>query len=347
MSSVAYRVMKSEAADSLYDIVIIGSGPAGYTAGIYAARANLKTVIIAGVTPGGQLMLTGVVENFPGFPEGVQGPDLMESMRRQAEAAGVEIVYDDAVDVDFSTYPRKIMTSDRTFLARAVIIATGASPKWLGLESEKRLLGRGVSSCATCDGPLFKGAKSVVVVGGGDSAMEYALFLSKLVEKVFVVHRRDKLRASKIMQDRALSDPKIEFVWNSVVVDVLGSERVEGVKVKNLLTGEERVIPCSAVFVAIGHAPNTGFLRGKLELDEEGYIKLHNNFETSVRGVFAAGDVHDKRYRQAITAAGFGCMAAMEAIRFIDEGHPERLEQEYRTKQVEVVSGSSSSSEHS
>jgi thioredoxin reductase (NADPH) len=335
--------MEPEAADSLYDIVIIGSGPAGYTAGIYAARANLKTVIIAGVTPGGQLMLTGVVENFPGFPDGVQGPDLMESMRRQAENAGVEIVYDDAVDVDFSTYPRKIITSDRTFLAKAVIIATGASPKWLGLESEKRLLGRGVSSCATCDGPLFRGAKCAVVVGGGDSAMEYALFLSKLVEKVVVVHRRDKLRASKIMQERALSNPKIEFVWNSVVVDVLGSERVEGVKVKNKLTGEEKVIPCNAVFVAIGHAPNTEFLRGKLELDEEGYIKLYNNFETSVKGVFAAGDVHDKRYRQAITAAGFGCMAAMEAIRFIEEGHPERLEKEYRAGRVEVVSGSNPS----
>lgn len=322
----------------LYDIVIIGSGPAGYTAGIYAARANLRTLLIAGVTPGGQLMLTGMVENFPGFPEGVMGPDLMDSMRSQAERAGVEMVFDDALDVDFDTYPRKIMTSSNTYLARAIIIATGASPKWLGLESERRLLGRGVSSCATCDGPLFKGASCAVVVGGGDSAMEYALFLSKLVEKVVVVHRRDRLRASKIMQERALSNPKIEFAWNSVVVEVVGESRVEGVKVKNKLSGEERVIPCNALFVAIGHAPATEIFKGKIDLDEEGYIKLRNGLETSVRGVFAAGDVHDKRYRQAITAAGFGCMAAMEAIRFIEEGWPERLEKEYQAAKAERLS---------
>ncbi|MEM4238904.1 MAG: thioredoxin-disulfide reductase [Nitrososphaerota archaeon] len=324
-------VMESNKNSELYDVVIIGSGPAGYTAGIYAARANLRTLIIAGVTAGGQLMLTGIVENFPGFPEGVMGPELMDAMRNQAERMGVEIVYEDAVDVDFNTYPRKVMTDSNTFLAKTVIIATGASPRWLGLESEKRLLGRGVSSCATCDGPLFKGAKCAVVVGGGDSAMEYALFLSNLVEKVVVVHRRDKLRASKIMQERALSNPKIDFVWNSVVVDVLGELRVEGVKIRNTLTGEERVIPCNALFVAIGHAPSTEIFRGKIELDEEGYIRLRNGLETSVRGVFAAGDVHDKRYRQAITAAGFGCMAAMEAIRFIEGGWPERLTQEYRT----------------
>ncbi|MCS7145847.1 MAG: thioredoxin-disulfide reductase [Nitrososphaerota archaeon] len=324
--------------ESLYDVVVIGSGPAGYTAGIYAARANFKTLIIAGVTPGGQLMLTGLVENFPGFPEGVQGPELMDNMRGQAENAGVEIIYDDAVEVDFNTYPRKVMTSDRVFQAKAVIIATGASPKWLGLEAEKRLLGRGVSSCATCDGPLFRGAKCAVVVGGGDSAMEYALFLANLVEKVVVVHRRDKLRASKIMQERALSNPKIEFAWNSLVVDVLGRERVEGVKIRNKLTGEERVIPCEALFVAIGHAPSTEIFRGKIDLDDEGYVKLHNGLETNVRGVFAAGDVHDKRYRQAITAAGFGCMAAMEAIRFIEEGWPEKLMEEQKARLKEQVS---------
>ncbi len=270
-------------------------------------------------------MLTGLVENFPGFPEGVMGPDLMENMRQQVERMGVKIVYDDAEEVDFASYPRIVRTSSETFASKAVIIATGASPRWLGLESEKRLIGRGVSSCATCDGPLFKGSKCAVVVGGGDSAMEYALYLSRLVEKVVVVHRRDKLRASKIMQERALSTPNIEFVWNSVVTEIIGATRVEGVKVLNRLTGEESVIPCNAVFVAIGHTPNTEIFRGKLELDEEGYIKTINGLETSVRGVFAAGDVHDKRYRQAITAAGFGCMAAMEAIRFIEEGWPERL----------------------
>ncbi|MEM0382190.1 MAG: thioredoxin-disulfide reductase [Nitrososphaerota archaeon] len=326
--------MGAKEPNSLYDIVIIGSGPAGYTAGIYAARANLRTLIIAGVTPGGQLMLTGLVENFPGFPEGVQGPELMDNMRLQAENAGVEIIYDDAVDVDFNTYPRKIMTTDKTILARAVIIATGASAKWLGLESERRLIGRGVSSCATCDGPLFKGAKCAVVIGGGDTAMEYALFLTKIVEKVVVVHRRDMLRASKILQERALNNPKIEFVWNSIVEEVLGKDRVEGVRVRNKLTGEERVLPCNAVFVAIGHAPNTEFLKGKIHLDEAGYVKVYNGLETNVKGVFAAGDVHDKRYRQAVTAAGFGCMAAMEAIRFIEEGWPERLEKEYQTGRV-------------
>jgi len=709
--------------ENLYDVVIIGSGPAGYTAAIYAARANLRTLIIAGVTPGGQLMLTGLVENYPGFPEGIHGPDLMDNMRRQAENAGAEIIFDEVVDVDFEAYPRKIMTSEHIYLARTVIIATGAAPKWLGLESEKRLLGRGVSSCATClppsshvttnfstmeinqikegekvlthsgdfkrvievtqrqysgklvkfrtrffrhdwtiltpnhpvlvrvlrrgrghnywnfkwskpfwvpaeairkgmvvmypivketrdaghvdiagelglnvdenglaylenenstsqriparikidsklcrligyylsdgfahsrgvsfvfsrkqtvyvqdcktiiqrvfklrprvqhgkntvkvtayskilseffgrwlgkyshekrlphtfiylpkrlqaeivrgvwrcdgslrkknfvitlssrqlveqlknillrlgilpqvekrrlekfeyrvieggiahfkhdvyqlviggpwlermsrvlgvrhprldsrrgvcnhgwimdgyallpisevsyeqydgvvynltveedntyvtancvvhncDGPLFRGSRSVVVVGGGDTAMEYALFLANLVEKVVVIHRRDKLRASKIMQERAFANPKIEFVWNSVVNDILGAERVEGVRVKNKLTGEERVIPCDAVFVAIGHAPSTDIFRGKIELDEDGYIRIYNGMETSVKGVFAAGDVHDRRYRQAVTAAGFGCMAAMEAIRFIEEGWPEMLEKEY------------------
>ncbi len=270
-------------------------------------------------------MLTGLVENFPGFPEGVMGPDLMENMRQQVERMGVKIVYDDAEEVDFASYPRIVRTSSEAFASKAVIIATGASPRWLGLESEKRLIGRGVSSCATCDGPLFKGSKCAVVVGGGDSAMEYALYLSRLVEKVVVVHRRDKLRASKIMQERALSTPNIEFVWNSVVTEIIGTTRVEGVKVLNRLTGEESVISCNAVFVAIGHIPNTEIFRGKLELDEEGYVKTYNGLETSVRGVFAAGDVHDKRYRQAITAAGFGCMAAMEAIRFIEEGWPERL----------------------
>jgi thioredoxin reductase (NADPH) len=311
--------------NELYDVVIVGSGPAGYTAAIYSARANLKTVLIAGITPGGQLMLTGLVENFPGFAEGVMGPDLMDSMRQQAERAGVEIVYEDAEEVDFSVYPRVIRTASAAYAAKTVIIATGASPKWLGLEAEKRLLARGVSSCATCDGPLFKGSRCAVVVGGGDTAMEYALFLSRIVEKVVVVHRRDRLRASKIMQSRAFSTPNIEFVWNSVVTDILGESRVEGVSVLNRVTGETRVIPCNAVFVAIGHSANTEIFKGKIDLDEDGYVRIYNGLETSVKGVFAAGDVHDKVYKQAITAAGFGCMAALQAIKFIDEGWPEKL----------------------
>ena len=310
---------------SEYDVIIIGSGPAGYTAAIYTCRANLKTLIIAGIESGGQLMLTREVENYPGFPEGVLGPDLMERMRQQAENMGAEIIYEDATAVDFKSYPLKVFVEDREYVAKAVIIATGASPKWLGLESEKRLLGRGVSSCATCDGPLFKGANNVVVVGGGDAAMEYALYLANLVNKVTVVHRRDKLRASKVMQERAFSNPKIEFIWNSVVSDILGENRVEGVKVKNIQNGEESVIKCEAIFIAIGNKPNTDIFKGQVELDEIGYVKLHNGMETSVRGVFAAGDVHDYKYRQAITAAGYGCMAAMEAIRFIEEGIPEKL----------------------
>ena len=306
-----------------YDVVIIGSGPAGYTAAIYASRANLKTLVIAGITSGGQLMLTREVENYPGFSEGILGPDLMENMRMQAERMGAEIMYEDATRVDFSKYPPKVYVEDREFTAKAVIVATGASPRWLGLESEKRLLGRGVSSCATCDGPLFKNAPTAVVVGGGDTAMEYALFLANLVGRVVVVHRRDRLRASKVMADRALSNPKIEFLWNSVVVDILGDSRVEGVKVRNLIQNVERTIECQAVFVAIGHEPNTQIFRGQLKLDEAGYIVVDNRLRTSAPGVFAAGDVHDHRYRQAITAAGFGCMAAMEAVWFIESGEAE------------------------
>jgi thioredoxin reductase (NADPH) len=307
------------ARESVYDVIVIGSGPAGYTSALYAARANLKVIIIAGATPGGQLMLTGHVENFPGFPEGILGPELMERMREQALKFGAEIVYDDAIDVDFNSHPYRVMTSGEEYFGHSIIIATGAASRWLGLESEKRLIGRGVSSCATCDAPLFKGAENVVIVGGGDSAMEYALFAANLVKKVTVIHRRDKLRASKIMQERAFSNPKITFVWNSVVTDILGEEKVQGVKVKNLLTGEESIIQCSAVFVAIGHKPSTEIFKSKIELDEEGYIITKDIVKTSVPGVFAAGDVHDKKYRQAITAAGFGCMAALEAIRYVEE----------------------------
>ncbi|MEM1517621.1 MAG: thioredoxin-disulfide reductase [Nitrososphaerota archaeon] len=303
----------------IFDVIVIGSGPAGYTAALYTARANLRVLIIAGVAPGGQLMLTGHVENFPGFPDGILGPELMERMREQALKFGAKIVYDDAIDVDFSKTPYKVLTSGEEYLGYSVIIATGAAARWLGLESEKRLIGRGVSGCATCDAPLFKGADNIVIIGGGDSAMEYALFTANLAKKVTVIHRRDKLRASKIMQERALSNPKITFIWNSVVTDIIGENKVEGVKVKNLLTGEEKTIQCNAVFVAIGHKPATDIFRDKIDMDNEGYIITREIVKTSVPGVFAAGDVHDKKYRQAITAAGFGCMAALEAIRYVEE----------------------------
>jgi thioredoxin reductase (NADPH) len=302
----------------VYDVIVIGSGPAGCTAAIYAARGGMKTLLIAGVTPGGQLMLTTIVENFPGFPEGIMGPELMDRMREQAERAGAEVVYDEVTGVDLSTYPFIVRTGSQEFRALSIIVATGAASKWLGLESERRLMGRGVSGCATCDAPLFKGAKNMVVVGGGDSAMEYALFCANLAERVTVIHRRDKLRASRALQERAFANPKITFVWNSVVEEILGEERVTGVRVRNLKTGETQVIPCEAVFIAIGHAPATEIFRGWLELDEEGYIVTHDYVKTSVDGVFAAGDVHDKKYRQAVTAAGFGCMAALEAIRFVE-----------------------------
>jgi thioredoxin reductase (NADPH) len=246
------------------------------------------------------------------------GPELMDRMREQAERAGAEVVYDEVTGVDLSTYPFIVRTGNEEFRALSIVVATGAASKWLGLESERRLMGRGVSGCATCDAPLFKGAKDMVVVGGGDSAMEYALFCANLAERVTVIHRRDKLRASRALQERAFANPKIAFVWNSVVEEILGEERVTGVRVRNLKTGETQVIPCEAVFIAIGHAPATEIFRGWLELDEEGYIVTHDYVKTSVDGVFAAGDVHDKKYRQAVTAAGFGCMAALEAIRFVE-----------------------------
>ncbi|MCS7143145.1 MAG: thioredoxin-disulfide reductase [Aigarchaeota archaeon] len=308
----------SEVTDEPYDIIVIGSGPAGYTAAIYGARANMRVLVIAGLTPGGQLMITNLVENYPGFPEGIVGPELMDNMRAQAERWGARIVYEDATDVDLDTYPFLVRTDNKEYSALSVIVATGAAPKWLGLPSEQRLIGKGVSSCATCDAPLFKNADNVVVVGGGDSAMEYALFTANLVKKVTVVHRRDSLRASKVLQQRAFSNPKIEFIWNSVVVDVLGDSKVTGVRVRNVVTGEESVIPSNAVFVAIGHRPASEIFRGKLEVDEDGYIITKEVVKTNREGVFVAGDVHDKKYRQAVTAAGFGCMAALEAIRYVE-----------------------------
>jgi thioredoxin reductase (NADPH) len=301
-----------------FDIAIIGSGPAGLTAAIYAGRAMVKTLVLAGRLSGGQLMLTSGVENFPGFATAIQGPALMQEMRMQAERLGAKIVDEDVDAVDFTRKPFQLAVGTRTYTAEAVIVATGSSAKWLGLPSESMLRGRGVSSCATCDGYFFR-EKRLVVVGGGDTAMEEALFLTKFGTEITVVHRRERLRASKIMQKRAMASPKIRFIWNSVVNEVLGQEKVEGVKVRNLKTDEVSMIPCDGVFVAIGFQPNTKLFEDQIILDEKGYVVSKNGTRTSVDGVFVAGDVHDYRYRQAVTAAGDGCKAAMDAITYLDE----------------------------
>ena len=300
-----------------YDMIIIGSGPAGFTAAIYTSRAGLKTLMIGGSLWGGQLMLTTEVENFPGFPEGILGPALMINMRKQAERFGTEILFKEATEVDFSSKPFKVKVKDRTFEGRSVIIATGASARWLGLESEARLRGRGVSACATCDAAFFKD-KMAVVVGGGDTAIEEALALAKFAQKVTVIHRRDKLRATKILEERAFENNKISFLWDTVVQEILGKEKVEGVHLKNVKTGEESELATDAVFIAIGYKPNADIFRGKVDMDGRGYVIVHNETKTSVEGVFVAGDAADYRYRQAVTAAGAGCKAALDAEKYLE-----------------------------
>jgi thioredoxin reductase (NADPH) len=304
-------------------VVIVGSGPAGLTAALYTARADLCPLVIAGVPSGGQLMLTTEVENYPGFPDGILGPELMELFRKQAARFGAEILEENVTRVDFSNRPFSLWTGGGQHIrADTVILATGASALWLGLPSEERFRGKGVSSCATCDGFFFKG-RDLVVVGGGDTAMEDALFLTKFATHVTIVHRRSTLRASRVMQDRARQNPKISFIWNSVVEEIIGdAQGVRAVRLRDVGTNEVREVPCGGVFVAIGHRPNTDILRGQIDLDGKGYVKVHEHTRTNVEGVFACGDVCDPRYRQAVSAAGSGCMAAMDAERYLQEQEP-------------------------
>jgi len=301
-----------------YEMLIIGSGPAGLTAAIYAGRAMVRTLVVGGRLAGGQLMLTSGVENFPGFSNGIQGPDLMMEMRKQAERFGAEIIDEDVDSVDLSTRPIRVFVGNRTYTADAVVIATGSSAKWMGLASETKLRGRGVSSCATCDGYFFRD-KRVVVVGGGDTALEESLFLTKYASEVMIIHRRDKFRASKIMQSRATSNQKIKFSLNSVVDEILGDNKVEGVRLRNVITNEHSIVPCDGVFVAIGFQPNTKIFEGQIALDEKGYAIVKDETESSVSGVFVAGDVRDYRYRQAVTAAGEGCKAVLDALAYLEE----------------------------
>jgi len=304
------------------NVVIIGSGCAGLTAAIYAARANLKPLVIRGLEAGGQLTLTTLVENFPGFPKGVQGPELIERMQNQAAEFGAEFMEGYVTRADLSRRPLVIDVESETVQTRTLIIASGASAKMLGLESERKLLGHGVSTCATCDGYFYRG-KEVAVVGGGDTAAEEAMFLTRYATQVSIIHRRDQLRASKIMQDRLFLNEKIKFIWDSAVVDVLDVDRCEvtGVKLKSTKTGDETIKSCDGVFMGIGHSPNTSLFRGQLEMNEVGYLITHDGSKTNVPGVFAAGDVQDHIYRQAITAAGSGCMAAIDAERFLEAEH--------------------------
>lgn len=301
----------------MHDVIIIGSGPAGLTAAIYATRANLKTLIIAGAKWGGQLQLTTLVENFPGFSDGIQGPELMSAMRKQAERLGAEFIDEDLGRTAFSKPPFVLTVGEKTYEGRSVIIATGADTKWLGVPGEKERIGRGVSTCAPCDAPFFR-EKNVIVVGGGDSAMEEALVLTKFARQVTVIHRREEFKASQIMIDRAKQNPKIKFILNSQITEILGDQKVTGVKVRNAKTDETLEMPIDGIFVAIGHLPNSKVFIG-IDTDEKGFIKVYDRFKTNINGVFVAGDVHDSLYKQAITAAGFGCAAALEVERFLRE----------------------------
>lgn len=298
-------------------VIIVGSGPAGLTAAIYASRANLEPLVIGGYAPGGQLMLTSDVENYPGFPEGVQGPELMQKFREQAERFGTRFVDADLERVDFSGRPFRLWVEGREYTADSVVVATGASALWLGLENETRLRGRGVSACATCDGFFFRGRK-VAVVGGGDTALEEATFLTRFASEVVLLHRRDQLRGSKIMQQRALEHPKVNIRWNTEVADVLGTDVVSGLRLRDTVTGEETDEPMEGLFVAIGYKPNTGVFRDWLEVDDKGYLVVGDHTATKIEGVFVAGDVHDHRYRQAVTAAADGCRAAIDAERWLE-----------------------------
>ncbi|HJW19984.1 MAG TPA: thioredoxin-disulfide reductase [Candidatus Nitrosotalea sp.] len=301
-----------------FDVIIIGAGPAGYTAAIYTSRAKRETLIISGVLPGGQLMLTTEVENFPGFAKGIMGPELMTTMREQAERMGTTIIDDEVVNVDFRHKPFKILTYSEEYEADAVIIATGATPRKIGAKGEQEFSARGVSYCATCDGPFFKN-QEIVVAGGGDSAMEEAIFLTKFANKVHVIHRKDKLRASKVMQDRAFGNQKIQFHWNTIIEEIKGNQKVNQITVKDTTTNNVKTLEVGGIFVAIGHEPNTKLFQGQIDFDANGYVALKNHTQTNVEGVFAAGDVHDHRYRQAITAAAFGCMAAIDVDKYLAE----------------------------
>ena len=304
--------------DTICDVAIIGSGPAGLTAGIYVSRGAVSTIILGGDVWGGQLMLTSLVDNFPGFPEGIMGPELMEKMKAQTIRFGAKFVPSNVTSVNFDVNPFILKTSEKEIKARSVIIATGAETKWLGVKGEKELIGRGISSCAPCDAPFFRD-KYVLVVGGGDSAMEEALVLTKYAKKVSVIHRRGEFKASKAMQEKVFANNKIDVIWDSEVIEVLGDQKFEAVKLKNNKTGEESEIKADGVFVAIGHNPSSEIFKGLIDLDEKGYVISREGSKTNIEGVFVSGDIHDHTYKQAITAAGFGCMAGMEVLKYLSE----------------------------